>query len=258
MADNVTVTSTASYIVASDYLSASQNVQYVKLMDGTNNSESVIPGGSAQGLLVDVSRIQAGSVTVVAPVNASGHVQIDLATRLDSTNDSITVINTTASLMSISGQTAHDSAATGNPVRMGLYAVSGSVADVAHGDAVNAVAALDGKQVVMLYACPECLVSGLSVDVSASTSASVIAAPGANWTTYLTQITLTNSSSTNTWVNIQSGSVAKYTVYCAASGGGAAMTFSTPLSMNANEAVNVQCETTGANVRCSAAGYKAA
>jgi hypothetical protein len=56
MADNVEFT---TYTVKTDEVGSAQ-VQYVKLMDGTDGGTGVIPGDATNGLDVDITRIAAG------------------------------------------------------------------------------------------------------------------------------------------------------------------------------------------------------
>jgi len=86
MADNVEITAGAGTIIATDQLAGNQHVQLVKLLDGTADSAAVIPGDAANGLDVDVTRVQ-GTV-------AAG------------------------------GDVAHDAADSGNPVKLGLKAIA--------------------------------------------------------------------------------------------------------------------------------------
>lgn len=73
----------------------------------------------------------------------------------------------------------------------------------------------------------------------------------------LTSITITNASaSVGTWVNLYSGISVVWTGYIV-SQGGAVVTFDpgSPLTLGLNRALRIRCETTGADVRCSAVGF---
>jgi hypothetical protein len=63
MADGVAITAGAGTTVWTDDLGVDGHVQGVKLLDGTENSTEVIAGTTANGLDVDVTRVQ-GTVTV--------------------------------------------------------------------------------------------------------------------------------------------------------------------------------------------------
>ena len=155
------------------------------------------------------------------------------------------------------GEIAHDSADSGNPIKVGGKALTADPTAVATGDRVNALFDKIGRPVVAPYALPENFVSGTTSDITDTSSTSLIAAQGSGVKTYLTTITIMNSHATvGTWVNVLDNATTKFSVYCAALGGGGTITLPVPLVGTANTAWNVQCVTTGANVRASAAGYK--
>jgi hypothetical protein len=97
---------------------------------------------------------------------------------------------------------------------------------------------------------------GTTGNITDTTSTQLVAAKGAGVRTYLQTITVQNSHATvSTWVNILDGAVVRMTVYAVALGGGISIPLPKPLRGTANTAWNVQCETTGANVRANAVGY---
>lgn len=161
----------------------------------------------------------------------------------------------------VAGTVAHDAADSGNPVKVGGRARSSSVAAVSSDDRVDFIATLEGRQVVAPYTIPENAVAGASIAITGTTSTQVIAAAGAGLKNHITQILVMNSHATvSTWVNITDGSggAVLQTVYAAALGGGAALTFPTPLPVTANTALHAINATTGANVVVSASGFKGA
>lgn len=105
------------------------------------------------------------------------------------------------------------------------------------------------------------LVKGTTSAMTGTTSTSLVAAPGAGLKNYITTLSCVNSHATvGTFVTVQDGSggPAIWTVAAAALFGGTAITFPAPLQQpTANTALFVADVTTGANVICSASGYKA-
>lgn len=98
------------------------------------------------------------------------------------------------------------------------------------------------------------LVSGYTSNITDTTSTEVIAA-NTNNRIYLTQITITNSSSgTASVVKVLNGTTTKYR-FNASAGGGASITLVSPLRGEKNTAWNCQPETSGAAVQCSFSGY---
>ena len=109
---------------------------------------------------------------------------------------------------------------------------------------------------VQPYAQAGSSVMGVTSDITGTSNTSLIAAQGSGVRTYLTHVVIQNShASTGTWVNVKDGTTTKYSVYCAAGGGGASLTLPRPLRGSENTAWQVACETTAANVRASASGY---
>jgi hypothetical protein len=108
------------------------------------------------------------------------------------------------------------------------------------------------------YAKPEDLISGVSTDITGTTSTQVIAAQGQNLRIYVTHLLVQNShASVGTWVNVKDGTGSTlYTVYAASGGAGASCPLPAPLKTSAGSALNAICETTGSNVRVSASGFR--
>ena len=71
MADDVQITAGSGTIIKTDEV-AGDHVQYVKLMDGTLNSGTIVPSTSAYGLSVDVTRL--GRVINKAGATGSGAI----------------------------------------------------------------------------------------------------------------------------------------------------------------------------------------
>lgn len=63
MADDIT---TPGGVIATDELPGARHAQFFKLLSGANDSVQAIPGTAANGLLVDVSRVN-GAVAVTGP-----------------------------------------------------------------------------------------------------------------------------------------------------------------------------------------------
>lgn len=110
---------------------------------GTQYAEDAALGSTPTGTLSMCRRDDA--LSSLTPVendavgircDSLGSVWVSLGTRLDSTNDSITVV----------GAAAHDAAVSGNPLLLGAYASSSAPTNVsANGDAVRLWADLAGR-----------------------------------------------------------------------------------------------------------------
>jgi len=156
------------------------------------------------------------------------------------------------------GNVAHDIADTGNPVKVGGVARSTDPSVVASGDRTHFLTDLIGRLVVSPYSIPENTLSGVTSAITNTSDTAVIAAQGAGVRIYVTQMVVLNTSGTATLVNIKDGTTTIYTVSAPATSGQIALTFPVPLRLTANNALNVACGTTAANVIVSASGYKGA
>lgn len=83
--------------------------------------------------------------------------------------------------MTAAGQSAHDAAITGNPVRVGARARSSNVAAVSEDDAIDAIATLVGARIVKPFSIPEAdwTYAAAAAGISNTTVAVTIKAAGA-------------------------------------------------------------------------------
>ncbi|QJW93267.1 hypothetical protein [Frigoriglobus tundricola] len=112
---------------------------------------------------------------------------------------------------------------------------------------------LVGKLITLPYCNPEAMVSGTG-SATNTANTSVIAAQGSGVRIYVTSIVITNTSATNTFVNILDGTTTKL-VYPAAAGGGAVHTLAVPLRLSANSALQFSAGNSASTVYVSAIGY---
>ena len=158
------------------------------------------------------------------------------------------------------GLAANNATASGNPVPHSCIAVNVEATLATNGQNAECVTDLAHKQIVAPYANPENLVQGTTAAMTGTTSTSLLGVPGSGLHNYVTNLTCVNSHATvGTFVTVQDGSggTALYTLAAAAVFGGSTITFPAPLRQpTANTALYVADVTTGANVICSASGYK--
>jgi len=149
MADNVTIpasgTGTATPVVATDDVSG-VHYQYVKLVDGTADATGKIGGDATNGLDVDVTRMNDGgnSITVDAPSGTPVAVRIGDGTLQTSVVDETG--SSAVDALAVGGGTPHDSADSGNPVKVGFKAINALPTAVANSDRANGVSDLWGRQ----------------------------------------------------------------------------------------------------------------
>lgn len=155
------------------------------------------------------------------------------------------------------GDVAHDGADSGKPTKMGAVATTDLTAltNVASGDRTNLYSDITGRQIVSPYCGPENLVKGIAT-LTTTGNVAVIAAGAASVRTYITSISVTNTSATATRVDIKDGTTTIASAYLAPSGGGHTFTFPTPLRCTAATAVNAALGTAATDVRCVISGFQ--
>jgi hypothetical protein len=221
-----------------------------------NVDSSALPTGAATETTLAAGNTLTGAVTETAP--ASDTASSGLNGRLQRIAQRLTTI--IAGLF-VSGDTAHDAADAGNPVKIGGLARNADQTAVANSDRVNALFDLLGKQITLPYALPENFVSGaITTAMTGTTSTSLLAAPGAGLRNYITAIVVSNAhASVGTDVLLQDGSggTTLMTIPAASAYGGAVMTLPSPLRQpTANTALFAANVQTGSSTKVSVVGYK--
>ncbi len=244
---------------------------------------------AAQNIKNDVTTIAGTAADTNSGNKSAGTLRVVLATdqpqltnKLLVTPDANSAINlaqvngtttvnggSAAGILAVGGPNATNVAITGNPTNNGAQGVSSENAAVTTGRAVQLVADLVGKLIVLPYANPENFVSGaITSAMTGTTTTSLIAAPASGLRNYITQITVSNGSTTvSTDILIQDGSggTTLYVVPAPAAavattgGGGGTFVFPTPLRQPTT-ATAIFCAnvTTGSSTKVSASGYKGA
>ncbi len=98
-------------------------------------------------------------------------------------------------------------------------------------------------------------VNGSIVNTDGASTA-VIAAQGSGVITYLTDVTIQNTSAAGVLVEIKDGATVKWRVWAGADGGGITHRFATPLAGTANTAWNIDAGAATTSIYASMAGFK--
>ena len=153
------------------------------------------------------------------------------------------------------GDIAHDTADSGNPVKIGAKAKSAlsGLTLVAANDRTDLFADLDGVLVTRLDAPLGDSVSGNATNTD-GTSTQCIAAQGSGVKTVLTDITLCNTSASAITVDIKDGSTTKWT-FPVPAGGGVVFSWRRGLVGTANTAWNFDPSAAASTVTCSMSGF---
>lgn len=282
--DNTTLAVTGTFFQTTQPISAAAlplpalAATSTKQSDGTQKTQVVDGSGNVIGATsnaLDIN-IKSGNPTTITVTQATGtnlHAVLDANSGVDigklTANQSVnlaqvggtnTVTGGVNGTQAVGGCVATNTATPCNPIGTGGIAVTSEPSAATATREVNLIADKVGKLIVLPYANPENAVSGVTAAMTGTTSTSVIASPGGSLRNYLTQLTCTNSHATvGTFVLVQDGNggTTIYEAYAAAVGGGFAISFPVPLVQPTTAtALYVQDVTTGANVICSASGYK--
>lgn len=166
----------------------------------------------------------------------------------------VTTVGTVTTLTG--GGIAHDSADSGNPIKVGAKAKStlSGVTLVAADDRADNYCDLDGALLTRADAALGDLVSGNASNTD-GTSTQVIAAGAAGIKHYITDVTITNTSSSNIYVELKDNTTVKWTFPVPANGG-VTHHFRSPLAGTAATAWNFDPSAAASTVYCSASGFK--
>lgn len=152
----------------------------------------------------------------------------------------------------VAGQAAHDAVITGNPVRIGMRAVTTNPTAVATGDTVDSIATLIGVEINKPYAIPEAEWA-TTLALTAITDVAIRAAAAAGLKNHITMFQATNTGGTANDVLIRDGTTTRLQVTIPA---GQSVVFPLPtgIPLTAATALNVQLSAVG-TVRFNALGY---
>lgn len=196
------------------------------------------------------------SAMAQAPAALPANQTVNLA-QVGGTNTVTGGINGT---QAVGGCVATNVATPCSPLNLGAQAVSSENSAATTAREVQLVADLVGKLIVLPYANPENFVSGTTSAMTSTTSTLLVASPGGSLRNYITSIQCKNSHATvGTFVTVQDGSggTALMTLAAASVYGGDNVPLPTPLRQPTTATgLYVADVTTGANVICSAQGYK--
>lgn len=261
---------TASFADGSTNTVGAMNVgAYLKGYNGTTWDR--LYSDTTNGLDVDVTRVIPGTgATHLGKAEDAAHATGDvgvmaLAVRKDSEGalagtdgDYIPLTTDGAGKLrtSVAGTVNHDATDAGAPVKIGQRATASVAGEtlVAAGDRTDILAGLDGVPIVRPHSSLEDLTSGTASNTD-GTSTQVVAAAGAGIKTYLTSITIANTSASNITVELKDGSTTKW-VFPVPANGGVTHTWETPIAGTANTAWNFDPSAATTTVFCSAAGFK--
>lgn len=207
---------------------------------GTNNIGDVDVASLPGTVASDITAIKTAVETIDNAISGT-EMQVDVLTLPNAV---------------VAGDVAHDSADSGNPIKVGGKAVNAEPTAVANGDRANFITDLAGKQIVLPYANPENFVDGNGNSTGTGDTA-IISAQGAGVRIYVTSLFVNNTSATDTYVTIKDGTTAKLYIPAPANSG-AIVPLPVPLRLTANTALNFASGAGVTTMYVSAVGYKGA
>jgi hypothetical protein len=199
----------------------------------TDNGGSLTVDNAA--LSVTGGGVEASALRVTLANDSTGVVSVDDNGGALTVDGTVTADAGTGTFTT-GGDTAHDAADSGNPVKIGAKAESDidSITLAADGDRTDLYAGRDGVLVTRPDSPLENLVTG-TANATGTANTSTIGAQGASVKTYLTDILVTNASATDTEVIIKDGTTEKIRLTAPANGGGH-VSLHSPIAGTANTA----------------------
>lgn len=237
---------------------------------GANADAAATAGstGSIQAKLrLLTSQIDAVKTAVEILDNAisGSEMQVDVVGALPAGANTIGAVNiaaaqTLATVTTVGtltgGGIAHDSADSGNPIKVGAKAKSAlsGVTLVASDDRADATADLDGAHITRNNFALGDLVSGNASNTDGA-STQVLAAGAAGIKHYITDVTITNTSASNIYVELKDNTTVKWTFPVPANSG-VTHHFASPLAGTAATAWNFDPSAAATTIYCSVSGFK--
>ena len=179
-------------------------------------------------------------------------------------SQTLATVTTVTTVSTLTGSAiAHDSADSGNPHKIGAKAttsLSGGT-NVADADRTDIKASVDGAAYVRDIALED-IVTGTPVVITDGSSTSVLSAQGAGIKIYITDVIISNSSTTGVTVDLRDGTAGsvKATIPVPAAGasnvGGVVKSFRTPLPFSANPAVAADPSAAASSITVTLIGFK--
>jgi len=231
-------------------LSSTDNTVLDNIDTSLNNIEAAVSGSEMQVDLV--GSIPAGS-NAIGKLSANSGVDIG--------DVDVTSLPASTNTLEVVGDVAHDAAAAGNPVQVGVRATNSveGLTQVANADASFVSSDLNGCIITREHTTlEEIITERVSNTNGTSTAFSNFAAAGSGKHNYITTISIYNSSSTDGYVDFRDGTSGSVIFTAPApQTGGSVITFPVPLKFAANTAVAFDVSGALSTVYISVVGFQA-
>lgn len=227
----------------------------VALSAETTKVIGTVNQGTSPWVVSGAVTIAANSAVNVAQINGVTPLMGNGATGTGSPRATISNDNTAIANW---GQGATGATAPTGASQAGCRAQNAEATALTNGQMGGIACDLTLKQIVIPFANPENWVQGTTSAMTGTTSTSLIASAGGSLRNYVWVSCVNSHATVGTFVTIQDGSggTALATVAAAANYGGQIDATPIPIKSTAATGIFVANVTTGANVICSARGYK--
>jgi hypothetical protein len=254
--DGSAVTQPVSGTVTANAGSGTMAVSYATTGSGTaTGALRVELPTNGTGVIATVGAVTAITNALPAGTNAIGKLAANSGVDIGDVD-----VASVAGTVTVGGVAAHDAAISGAPVRQGLRAITSDYTAVATGDVADAIATVDGKQVIKPHAVRGATwaYAAASGGITNTTAATMKAAAAAGFRNCLTGIQVINGHATvSTEVLVRDGAAGTvvHRGWAQAAGGGYAATFDVPICGTAATLMEVVPVTTGSAIYVNAQGY---
>lgn len=248
MADNIAITPGSGAIAAADEVTFSGDTTKLQIVrpayvTGSEGSKTVVDQATGAGA------VNTGTQRTTLGSDDPAVVALQIMDDWD---------NAASDGASVSGDVAHDAVDAGEPVKIGAIATASlnGGTNVSASDRTNLKAGLDGALIVRDGSLED-IATATPIAITDGSSTSLIAAQGAGVKTYITDITICNTSATAVTVDLRDGAAGavKWT-FPVPAGGGVTHSFRRPIAFSANTAVCADPSASASTITVSANGFK--
>jgi len=242
------------------------HVDGIETLLGTIDADTGSIATSATSIDGKITACNTGAVVLAAGTAAFGKLASNSGVTIGAveiaatqTLSTVTTVGTVTTLTG--GGIAHDSADSGNPVKVGAIATASLLGrtPVAGADRTDLVADTSGAVIVRSGTSLEDIISEVKTNTDgASTAMTSAFAATASQRIYLTDIIIANSSATAITVDIRDGSAGSVlATFPVPAGGGVVHSFATPLRFSSNTAAAFDGSAAATTLSVTMVGFKA-
>lgn len=231
-------------------------------VDGAALTSLQLLDDAVSGTGFNISQMNGVAVTMGNGASGTGVQRVTIANDSTGILAGVTTVSTVTTCSTLTGGgVAHDSADSGNPVKVGAIATASMLGrtPVAAADRSDLVVDTGGALIIRDGVSLEDIISEVKTNTDgASTAMTSAFAATASQRIYLTDLILANSSATAITVDIRDGSAGSVlATFPVPAGGGVVHSFRTPLRFSSNTAAAFDGSAAAATLSVTMVGFKA-